>query len=548
MCRRTEGTILASNKRNNRGRNLLVLLLCLPLAFIAYFAISYSNETIAPDTVKTIVIETPDGIRSEFADAENIDFLVSLVLDSTEIKSAVRDIKNETPVIITYDRGDKLLQYKLYPSLTLSGCLVFGPDDFKGILRSEDAGELLLMDEFSYLYSSYFLPELLVTTGSTEKPVTPKEYSWSHVKSDSNYYEYTLTETTDEINIYSVLKGFENSLAFTVQPDTLEISYVTESGVSLSISSIASLDFSVDTLISVTINASWSSTNNAKYYGSASYEFSLLYDIPALITLNKHEFRPGECIEITATHLNENETVTLETMINTTPLEFRIVDDTSGVAVLPIPGNTTVGVYTLTLTSGTETINESITVIPNAGSVWSTLSVSGDNYLLYLAESKMLEYKNATANAVQSRPTTDYYEYGLGLFPPVSKGDIVYSYGDTVNCANTEITESGSNMTVNGTVYAVADGTVVRSSQAGKVVYCGELAPTGNTVIVYHGYGIYTHYYHLESISVAVGEVVVSEQEVGIAGKAPYVGDRTVLHYAISIDDIFIDPEMFITK
>ncbi len=64
-----------------------------------------------------------------------------------------------------------------------------------------------------------------------------------------------------------------------------------------------------------------------------------------------------------------------------------------------------------------------------------------------------------------------------------------------------------------------AVGTPVLSPSDGKVVLAQDLYFTGYTVILDHGFGIFTIYGHMSKLKVKVGTVVSQKQVLGLAGK-----------------------------
>jgi Peptidase family M23 len=78
-------------------------------------------------------------------------------------------------------------------------------------------------------------------------------------------------------------------------------------------------------------------------------------------------------------------------------------------------------------------------------------------------------------------------------------------------------------------------GTPVYSSQAGKVVLAENLYYSGNTIVIDHGYGIYTLYAHLSEITVQAGEMVQCWEEIGKVGATGRVTGPH-LHWGLTID------------
>ncbi len=535
---------MARGKKGQGGRNILAAILCIPLAFIIYYAISFSSESISLGNIRQVSVDTPNGTSYTYDSVEDVDFFVSMLQNSKHISSAIRDVSGEHPVYIIFDRGDKNLQYKFYPTLNVSGCLLSDPSGKLMLLDPADAGKLLLKDQFSYLYNACALPDLFVVSGEHKEAVVPAEYDWKYKKSDDRYYDYLLPADTVGKELYSIFKGFENTLEFSIEPDELtDITYVTQSGVPLSVSSISSFDFSADTVINVSFVAKWNNTNSSPYYGTARYSFDLLYDIPATIALDKTEVTQGEFLTITASHLNKNETVTLDTMLKTTDLSFEMTGEDTGVALLPIDVSNAPGAYTLSLVSGNSTVTETITVLARESS-WTPIPVTTDEYYAHLSPEKIALFEQALADATKQRDGERYFEFSDGLRSPVGDKEVIHSFGATVNFANSAITGDSGNRIVTEKVYSLSESTSVRSAQAGKVVFCSKLDTTGGTIIIYHGYGIYSCYFHLAEPTIAFGTTVTDGEIIGTAGSTGFTSGKTVLGYMVCIDGIPIDPDL----
>jgi len=69
-----------------------------------------------------------------------------------------------------------------------------------------------------------------------------------------------------------------------------------------------------------------------------------------------------------------------------------------------------------------------------------------------------------------------------------------------------------------GVDFEAAAGTPVLASNRGVVAYAGELFFSGNSVVVHHGGGLFTMYYHLQGYRVAVGQEVAKGDILGWVG------------------------------
>jgi murein DD-endopeptidase MepM/ murein hydrolase activator NlpD len=86
-----------------------------------------------------------------------------------------------------------------------------------------------------------------------------------------------------------------------------------------------------------------------------------------------------------------------------------------------------------------------------------------------------------------------------------------------------------------GVDFPAAAGTPVYAAQSGKVVLAENLYYAGNTVVIDHGFGIYTLYAHLSEIEVKAGDPVESSAEIGKVGATGRVTGPH-LHWGLTID------------
>ena len=90
-------------------------------------------------------------------------------------------------------------------------------------------------------------------------------------------------------------------------------------------------------------------------------------------------------------------------------------------------------------------------------------------------------------------------------------------------------------------------GTPVGASGRGRVVMAVERFLTGNTVILEHLPGVYSLYYHLDSISVRVGEMIPQESIVGALGDTGFVTGAH-LHWELRVGGVPVAPEVFLER
>ena len=81
----------------------------------------------------------------------------------------------------------------------------------------------------------------------------------------------------------------------------------------------------------------------------------------------------------------------------------------------------------------------------------------------------------------------------------------------------------------------------VPAANHGKAVFTGNLGIYGNTVILDHGFGLFTIYSHLSHIGVSDGQMVDKGQIIGKTGMTGMAGGDH-LHYAVMIHQTYVNP------
>ncbi len=92
-----------------------------------------------------------------------------------------------------------------------------------------------------------------------------------------------------------------------------------------------------------------------------------------------------------------------------------------------------------------------------------------------------------------------------------------------------------------GTDFGGAEGTPIYASASGVVALAEELTVRGNAVIVDHGLGVYSGYWHLSGIAVKVGQAVVPGSLLGYMGTTG-LSTGSHLHWELRVGGIPVDP------
>lgn len=148
-------------------------------------------------------------------------------------------------------------------------------------------------------------------------------------------------------------------------------------------------------------------------------------------------------------------------------------------------------------------------------------------------------YQSAVTLPVEVKDVTQPSESQLALQPtatasswqwPVS-GIITGRFGQTVDGVANE-----------GILIAAAEGTPIRASQTGQVIYVGNNAKMyGNIVILRHAGGDMTSYSHARNIIVKKGDLVEAGTTLGYVGRTGNV-KSPALHFAVRENGTSVDP------
>jgi murein DD-endopeptidase MepM/ murein hydrolase activator NlpD len=98
-----------------------------------------------------------------------------------------------------------------------------------------------------------------------------------------------------------------------------------------------------------------------------------------------------------------------------------------------------------------------------------------------------------------------------------------------------------------GIDYGIPRGTAVRACASGKVVLARPRIVTGNSVVLEHLPGVYSLYYHLDTIAVSEGETVQTTSLLGTSGSTG-LATGPHLHWEIRVSGENTDPDALVAR
>lgn len=96
-----------------------------------------------------------------------------------------------------------------------------------------------------------------------------------------------------------------------------------------------------------------------------------------------------------------------------------------------------------------------------------------------------------------------------------------------------------------GTDFRAKVGTPIIASNDGQVVLAKNRFYAGGTVIIDHGQGIYTCYYHMSDFAVKKGQIIAKGEVIGLSGKSGRVTGPH-LHFSVRVGGVQVDPLQFV--
>jgi murein DD-endopeptidase MepM/ murein hydrolase activator NlpD len=212
-------------------------------------------------------------------------------------------------------------------------------------------------------------------------------------------------------------------------------------------------------------------------------------------------------------------------------------DDRGGWTVVGIHALQDVGTYSLALRARLQDGTESVTavnVVVGAGpyAVEDVQLAPGRESLL---DPEIVKAEQARMVQVWSgigpRPL---WEGPFGL--PITSTRITSPFGTRRSYNNGPV--SGFH---GGIDFGAANGTPIYAPAAGRVVLAEQLTVRGNAVLIDHGLGVFSGYFHQSKLAVQVGQVVQRGDVIGYVGDTGLVSGAH-LHWEMRVGGIAVDP------
>ena len=219
-----------------------------------------------------------------------------------------------------------------------------------------------------------------------------------------------------------------------------------------------------------------------------------------------------------------------------------LLDGTQHIILIGIPIFTEAGIYELTLTltesNGTVSVVPLNILIASGGYGRQTIEIIDELAELLapaVEDNEITLITNLTSNVTPDR----YFEGSLGL-PAAATMNGPFGTIRSYNGGPFDNYHRGAD-------FAGVPGTSVLAAASGQVVLADTLQIRGNTVIIDHGWGVYTLYAHQQALNVVVGDFVQTGQILGTIGSTGRVTGAH-LHWEVWVNGVTVDPLQWVSE
>jgi len=160
-----------------------------------------------------------------------------------------------------------------------------------------------------------------------------------------------------------------------------------------------------------------------------------------------------------------------------------------------------------------------------------------------LLEPKLVQSEQALVNTIFAGRSPDRRWDGRFDFPlPPQDRVITSEFGERRSYNGGPV--SGFH---EGTDYGTAEGQPVSAAAGGLVVLARTLDVRGNAIIIDHGYGVFTGYWHLSELDVQVGDTVHAGSRIGLVGTTG-LSTGSHLHWEMRVGGVAVDASQWTTQ
>ena len=521
---------------------VLLIALFIPTVVAVVIYNTSDAKSVSAKLASSVVISDLDGKEFSFnkADGEEdvkvITLLQNMLDNSVKIAALPDALVGKSFYKITFSVDKLETVYQFYFAEDETDSYYVLSDGTAYSISAEYVADFLASEYAQSLYTASRVPVLTLSGEYAPSPITEGEQrsSWMY-KNRKGTFVASALESTSDSGEFELEGGL--ALSFDTEPDKFSVKITSADGTELYnglYSNIGSLSLEPGSSVRVSAEANWYEDAARDYYGTMYYGFTATVSAPAEFYPGVSWLDQGGIISVTALNVKNPEKIefTSSPEISYSPVWF--ADGEYVRTLIAFDAELEPGTYELTFTYAGNAQKVSVE-LRNAG--YSTRNYTVDDNVLAAAysDTALNEFKEFSSALVKETSDTRLWN-GYFLANPASGSPISAGYGHMFN-----LTQKAISYRHEGVDYKCADGTQITASNAGKVVYAGELAYSGKLVVIDYGWGLKTWYAHLSDISVSVGDEVKRGDEIGKAGSTGFTNQSGV-HVSMTLYDRSVLP------
>ncbi|MEL7622307.1 MAG: M23 family metallopeptidase [Clostridiales bacterium] len=347
-------------------------------------------------------------------------------------------------------------------------------------------------------------------------------------------FQKLLTKINYNPETLQIKQGLSQKVEFASAPSTMNVLmfFNDQTITAQSLESINSFLPESDGTCYVVVEALWKAAKSWQQDRSGVYCFAIKFDRPAVFSLNTESIDPGELLVFYAEYLSPGEAVSVQSNLPLN-LQFAPYGQKQMIALAPISYDIRPGVYSTTLTAGETSQTFDITVKDKE---FAVQYVTMDPQILSetRTEETNKEFQEKITPILSEQLPQLLWQGKASL--PVPEDKVLTLFG-----SRRYVNDDANSYRHSGLDLAAPIGTEVRAVNDGKVLFAEFLAYTGNTIIIEHGLGLKSWYYHMDELRVNVGDSVKKDDVIGLSGQTGFAAEPH-LHLNLSIGDTYINP------
>lgn len=516
-----------------------IILLFLPTYIAVGFYINAQNSPVSDNVVGKMTLSDIDGetftfIRdSEETEPEMISFFVKMNDNAVPVDNLPEPLRNTPAYTANYYSYNLETTYKYYFT-TDPGDAYMVDNEGRTYEIAEDDAKIFISSKYAVsLYKEAAAPVMTLSGIST---ILPQSMTWKYRLRD-NVYSDAVVPMTDVRDTF-VLAGTLN-LSFDIEPDYLFVTILNGEEMIFSdlYSNISAAVFNENAALTVGVKAEWYEDEERGSYGEATYTFIMDVQAPAEFYLGVSQIEQGEFVAVTGKNVKDPSAITFVSApdINFTPVFYR--DGEYVVALVPVSYDLEYSpTYKFMITSGDSVTELTLGVIKKEFK-WRDYDVPAEIIATTRTDSLIKAYNDAVEPYLTASEPVRYWLPQTNFVIPAQGTDMVKA---GIGIYRT-LTATGLTYRNPGVDFLVTEGTNVLAAYDGKIAYAGTQTMSGRIIIIEHGFGLKSVYWHMSSVSVVMGDPVKAGDVIGVVGSTGFT-KGTNLHYGLYIFGTPVSP------